>query len=172
MHRRGGRLRPPLLIVSAWREAPAAARLPGLAGLLPFIALAAALFMATAGSRPWIEQLFLTYGAVILTFVGALHWGIGLMLDARPEDQREQPVAAFAFGWSVVPALWAWLALALPFVPGLGLLAAGFALQFTMDRSVAGRLGLPAWYLALRLLLTAVVLLALLAASAASAFVH
>jgi hypothetical protein len=149
----------------ALRAAPMAALLPGFAGTLPFLALALALAFAEGGSRAQVELAFVGYGAVILTFVGALHWGLALAATARLPEAGA--AACFGFLWSVVPALWGWLALLLPLLPALAMLAAGFAVQFAVDRRVAGELALPAWYLALRLWLTTIVMLMLLVACAA-----
>jgi Protein of unknown function (DUF3429) len=46
----------------------------GLAGLLPFIALSWLSWRAS----PWAHTMLLQYGAIILSFVGALHWGLAL----------------------------------------------------------------------------------------------
>ncbi len=151
----------------ALRTAPAAALLPGFAGTLPFLALAAVLPWVGGGQRAWVELALIGYGAVILTFVGALHWG--LALAATMYLSSAPAVVRFGFLWSVVPALWAWLALLVPLLPALVMLAAGFVVQFAVDRRIAGELTLPAWYLPLRLSLTSIVMLALLAAAAAVA---
>jgi hypothetical protein len=64
----------------------------------------------------------------------------------------------------VLPALLGWLAILLPPGLALGLLVAGFAVQLFIDARIAAAHRLPAWYLALRLLLTAVVITCLLLA--------
>src|SRR5690606_37692444 len=70
----------------------------GLGGLVPFVALAIATWItgADAGSRLVIAQL--GYGAVILSFIGALHWGAAL---AAPEVSAR--TTAIALVWSVLP---------------------------------------------------------------------
>ncbi|MEI6318728.1 MAG: DUF3429 domain-containing protein [Pseudomonadota bacterium] len=143
-------------------DAPAAALWPGLAGLLPFLACALLPLATDATWHPLQQQALVAYGALILTFVGAIHWGIALMVP-------RQPAAGACFAWSVVPALWGWLALFPSFVVSLALLGAGFIVQLAVDYRVAAVFGLPAWYLALRSLLTSGVLLSLLLASLAAA---
>jgi hypothetical protein len=150
-------------IAGLLRDAPPAAFWPGVAGLLPFLACALLPLVTGPQWHPLAQQALVGYGALILTFVGAVHWGIALMAPGHP-------AAARGHAWSVVPALWAWLALFPPFIPAIGLLAAGFIVQLAMDCRFAAALRLPAWYLALRLVLTAGVLLSLLAASLAVAF--
>ena len=60
-----------------------------------------------------------------------------------------------------------WLALFPSFIASLALLGTGFIVQLVVDYRAAGALGLPAWYLALRSLVTSGVLLSLLLASLA-----
>lgn len=126
----------------------------GYGGLLPFLFLAAASILDQNHAPYWADGLF-AYGAIILSFVGALHWGFAM--TAGPlciESARHQRDACFV--WSVVPALIAWLALLLaPLLSSL-LLIAGFIAHYLQDRRLAADAGLPAWYLPLRLRLSAV----------------
>jgi hypothetical protein len=142
----------------ALRDVPAAALWPGLAGLLPFLACAALPLATDPAWHPLLRQALVAYGAVILAFVGAIHWGNALMAV-------REPAAGARFAWSVFPALWGWLALFPSFIVAIGMLGAGFIVQLAVDWRVARTFGLPAWYLALRSLLTSGVLLALLLAS-------
>lgn len=89
----------------------------------------------------------LAYGATILSFLGAIHWGMAL------RDPTDPPVAMLV--WSVMPSLVAWAALLWGANEGLWLLAAGLWACWAVDRSVYPRLGLQGW-LAMRGILTAV----------------
>lgn len=155
------------------REAPAAALWPGLAGLLPFAACALLPLATDPAWHPLLQRALVAYGAVILAFVGAVHWGIGLVAsrDDAGKIAATAPAATIAgrFAWSVVPALWGWLAMFPSFVAALAMLGIGFIVQLAVDWRIAGVFRLPAWYLALRLALTSGVLLALLLASLATA---
>lgn len=133
----------------------------GYGGLLPFAALAAAPWAGLL-PRELAAQALVAYGAVILSFVGALHWAFAMTL---PVDgpQRER-----LFAWSVVPALIAWPALMLPAAGAVPLLVAGFAAHYLQDRRLAAPGGLPAWYLPLRLRLSAVASLCLVSLLAAA----
>lgn len=122
----------------------------GYGGLLPFMAPLALVFIDPGHASLWREALT-TYGAVILSFVGALHWGFAMTLTDLPPEARQQ-----RFLWSVVPALLALSALLLPLPWGTGLLIAGFAAHYWQDVGLAGRSTLPGWYLPLRLRLTSV----------------
>ena len=80
----------------------------GIGGLIPFVALA-----ALTGYGPGIWQFYALmalsyYGAVILTFVGALHWGYAMKRSALARD------AWLQCGFSVAPAIIAWLSLLFP----------------------------------------------------------
>jgi hypothetical protein len=128
----------------------------GYGGLLPFVALA--VLHAADGPRAalWAQAL-VGYGAVILSFVGALHWGVAMSAPGLDAMRRRR-----AFAWSVVPALLAWPALVLPGAAAAGLLVLGFALHLVADHRLAGPAGLPAWYLPLRWRLSSVACLSLL----------
>jgi hypothetical protein len=127
---------------------PAAALWLGGTGLIPFIAPVVALWL---GSPAWREPAWAVlhgYAAIILSFLGAVHWGAALR-DNDPGRLWQ------AMGWSVVPALLAWVTLMLPHRHGVALLLLGFAAQYWMDRRAVTLGWLPAWYGRLRRALTA-----------------
>ena len=137
---------PPLPSPSSAPIPPAVAWL-GYGGLLPFLALAAVGLWAP--STPWWSAALLAYGAVILSFVGALHWGFAMAQSGLSAPERTR-----CFVWSVVPSLMAWPATLLPAAPGAALLIAGFAAHLVQDHRLAARTSLPEWYLPLRWRLT------------------
>jgi precorrin-6B methylase 2 len=137
---------------------PATVAWLGYGGLIPFVALAAAAALGIVDAAA-----LLAYGAVILSFVGALHWGFAMTLRELPSARRNT-----AFLWSVVPALLAWVALLLPTLPAVVLLVAGFLAQYVRDLALSRAGTLPAWYLPLRLRLTVVACLSLLAGGLAA----
>ncbi|WP_209443450.1 DUF3429 domain-containing protein [Falsiroseomonas frigidaquae] len=113
----------------------------GLAGLLPFLAMAG----ATAAGLPWGGRALAAYGATILAFLGAVHWGLALAAPA-PGPGR------FVLG--VVPQLVGWVALLLPLRPGLALLAVAIVATAAAE-TLAARAGLvPMAYLRLRWVLS------------------
>ena len=133
----------------------------GYGGLVPFLFLAPASILDGNHAVYWADGLF-AYGAIILSFVGALHWGYALSPGAsNSEAARVRRDACFA--WSVVPALMAWLALLLPPLLASLLLIAGFIAHYRQDRRLAAVAGLPVWYLPLRLRLSVVACLCLAA---------
>ena len=135
---------------------PAIAPWLGYLGLLPFAAGAAGVWLGLAGA----ERALAAYGAVILSFVGAIHWG---MAASRPRDSG----TAGTFIASVVPALVGWAALLLPpGAPALSLLVVSFPAWLVWERRHLQR-ALPPWLRRLRLELTAGATVALAAGAVA-----
>ena len=122
----------------------------GFAGLMPFVALAA---MIRLGPETWYVYWMTAlsnYGAVILTFVGALQWAYALKRSARGSS------AWLQYGFSVAPALIAWLSLLFPVWTALQLQAAGLLVCYAFDRNMARVEPVPAWFLRMRAVLTLV----------------
>lgn len=144
---------------------PVTALLLGLGGLIPFVGLAAASLLDVETARePLWRASVMSYGAVILSFVGALHWAFAMTASEMTGPERRG-----SFTWSVVPALVAWGALlALPFsvLACAAILVACFWAHYLRDRRLARRIDLPLWYLPLRLMLTTIASLSLVAAAA------
>lgn len=134
----------------------------GYGGLTPFLALTPASLLDQHHGALWSDALY-AYGAIILSFIGALHWGLAM---SQPELSERQRSAWFA--WSVVPALIAWPAIL--FSPPLAapLLVFGFIAHYLQDRRLARQARLPDWYLPLRLRLSSVAVVCLVAGIFAS----
>jgi hypothetical protein len=128
----------------------------GYGGLIPFVALLPASFLDPHHGVVWRDALY-GYGAIILSFVGALHWGVAMSLPGLSERQRSR-----CFAWSVVPALIAWPAFLFSPLFAAPLLVFGFLVHYLQDRRLARQALLPEWYLPLRLRLTSVAVLCLL----------
>lgn len=124
----------------------------GAGGLIPFIVLAGSLWVAPEPYRPMLADWLRSYAAVILSFVGAVHWGFAMLHPKVGDNERDTVMA-----WSVVPALVGWVGMIVPLRHGLVFIAAMFVIQLSMDRAFARRFALPPWYLSLRNGLTAVV---------------
>ena len=129
----------------------------GYAGLIPFVVLAPASLLDAHHGITWSDALF-AYGAVILSFVCALHWGFAMALPGLDERRRVRTLL-----WSVVPSLIAWPALLLVPSDAAVLLVLGFVLHYVQDRRLARTADLPEWYMPLRLRLTTVACIALIA---------
>jgi len=140
--------RPPLLVVAL-----------GYLGLLPFVGGALSIWVLPLGWRGFVLEALLDYAAVILAFMGAIHWGLAM----RAEHSEG---ASLQLGFSVIPPLLGWLAIAsgMPLLAALPLMLVSFVGLYLADLH-AVRLGLaPQWYPALRMPLTAIVSLCLLVA--------
>jgi hypothetical protein len=117
----------------------------GYAGLVPFVVPAIALSIGDPAHRSFLVLALLGYGAVIASFLGAIHWGL-VMRDASTQS----PVLLI---WGVVPSLLAWVALMANPLPGLLLLCAVLWACFAVDRMVYPRYQVQGW-LPMRLTLT------------------
>jgi len=124
----------------------------GLLGLLPFWGLAFAELWATGD---WVVSAFAhlaNYAALILTFVGAIWWGIALN---APQGLFGLTSRGFLFGWSLMPCLLAWFLLTLDQHTALIGFAVLLVLQLLLDLIFLWRARLIAqWFWQLRLVLT------------------
>lgn len=131
------------------------ARLLGFAGLIPFYAGSVGVWLAHHPFDMMAHKAQISYGAIILAFLGAVHWGVVLRMPYG--------VPRAMLVWGVVPPLVGWAALG--FGPPLahGIMMLGFLAAFLADRRVSLSGLTPPWYGRLRLMLTTLVLLALAA---------
>lgn len=129
----------------------------GLAGLLPFLATALG---AALGLWPeFMVSTALTYGVIILSFMGGAIWGFAATQDL---DLWRW------LGLSVAPALYGFaLLLAWPFsqASACAALALGFGALLVLDREAQSTGLAPHWWMRLRVTLTTVVVLCLLSFS-------
>jgi len=134
---------------------PVVAQILGYAGTIPFIALALSIFLdidVAASGLMDLPHKLLVYGAVIISFIGAVHWGVALQASVARQN--------ILFIYSVVPALAAWLWIFLATKPALFGMAATVAVMFFLDRLILTGL-VPNGYLKMRLHLTIIVALCL-----------
>jgi uncharacterized membrane protein len=137
-------------------RAPVVVAWLGYGGLLPLVGLALAIWVDQSHVSLWRDAL-INYSAVILSFVGALHWGFAMSQSGMTPNQRTK-----SFVWSVVPSLLGWVALSMTPKYATLLLVAGFLAHFWQDKRLVQLVNLPAWYLPLRLRLTLVACISLL----------
>lgn len=113
----------------------------GYLGLAPFVlgALAALLF---EDLHQLALRAFLLYSIVILSFMGGVHWGLGLVLGTRQSSRLLI---------SVVPALVGWVTLlVLPVHLALAILGGAYIAQWFVDRPILAELPIPPWYVDMR----------------------
>ncbi len=138
--------------------APAAVLL-GLGGAIPFVGLAA---LVATGPVSWYAywlNALANYGAVILTFVGAVHWGYALQRGAQGSK------AWLQYGFSVVPALLGWLSLFFDVWTALRMQAVALLACYVFDLAMSRVEPVPDRFLALRAGLTVTGAISLMFAS-------
>ena len=136
----------------------------GAGGLIPFLATSAPVQLIlpfdallkplrSAIGRPSLNatELQVTYGCMILSFLGAPHWGWALSSAPAPRG-----VTAFRLIWGVTPALIAWPLASTPAPASLDALSAGLGLAYAVDAAAWLARQTPRCYLALRTPLTLV----------------
>ena len=118
---------------------------------MPFIALAVTAIFGVPTAAGAAMAALVGYGAIILSFMGGVLWGLGV------GQGRSQVVYAV----SIVPPLIAVAAMLSSATYGMLLLLCGFAglLAYDVKHSRSG--GAPSWYPTLRLQLTAAVVVLL-----------
>jgi hypothetical protein len=130
-------------------EVPTLPKVLGYSGVVPFVILSAALWIAPANYQAEFSRALIAYGAVILSFMGAIHWGIAI----RMQSEQEHSV----LGYSVVPALLAWLAMIMPELYSYAVLLVAFVILCLVDSRLTSLQLAPNWYPLLRIPLTAIV---------------
>ena len=136
-------------------EGGAAARLNTIAevisyaGVAPFVlCLLGIAMLPDYESRELAQRIAIAYGAVVLAFVGAVHWGLALA--------GRLPWTAVRVAGAIAPALLGAAAAVLGGQRGLALLVVGFGVFWLYEHRSVGA-GLPAPYLSLRRNLSLVV---------------
>ena len=141
---------------AASKPLPTVAWMLGYGGLIPFVVLSIAVVLnldLTALGISNSAEALLRYGAVIISFVGAVHWGVAI-----GSDNPEKPAVMYIY--SVLPALVAWVLMFFPQQFALAGMAVTVALAFVVDRTLLfGQLHPD--YRKLRLHLSCIVALAL-----------
>jgi hypothetical protein len=139
--------------VSSEKSPPAVPLALGLAGLVPFLALApmaagwiGPILVASAESA---RLMLAVYGVAILAFLGGVRWGLAMTYDSEEASRRDYLL-------SVLPAIAAWAAFALAAPWDLRTIALMHLAWGLMDYGLACRTVAPEWYGRLRLALSAV----------------
>lgn len=150
-------------VISEDPAVPADAWALGLAGVLPFMAAAGAAHFADGELSHFAGRLLAAYGALILSFLGGILWGVMIVRDdGGPGSKR-----TFWLVVSVLPSLTGWVVLSLEPKAGMLLLAAAFVAMLAVDAANTRRGFMPVWYPRLRAPLTVVVTALLLIGAAA-----
>jgi len=124
---------------------PLIVRILGYGGLVPFIACAILVQVAPTPFDFVCAESLAAYGAVICSFLGAIHWGGNFRHLGNVADSAHLASAGDIGGsrwfernawiWGVIPSLVAWLALHVYIPVGLLMLAAMLLVQRGIDQN-------------------------------------
>lgn len=137
----------------------------GYGGLIPFFILTVALLLDISLPLPEAFRLdwwLAAYAAIVLTFIGAIHWGVALGMQDNLADAELGKLLLF----SVIPSVVAWFSLLLPINIALLVLGVLTILAYVAD-SILLFDKLTSSYQKMRLHLTVIVTLLLFAAGVA-----
>ncbi|KAG5753394.1 hypothetical protein H9Q70_003958 [Fusarium xylarioides] len=161
-------------------DVPRESRILGLAGTLPYLGTSlSTVFLAWDLNKPIptgnsfydaimidhetakylldaLEPIQLGYGAVIISFLGAIHWGLEY---AEKQPLRER--TRFHYGMGLAASIVAWPTLMLPVEYALTSQFMAFVALYFADSRAATKGWAPRWYGSYRFLLTAMVGLAI-----------
>ena len=138
----------------------------GYAGLIPFVLGALLVWLVRADVHAYVALALSAYAAVVLSFLGGIHWGL-VMRQTNPPTNFPTNLPTRVLWWGVVPSLVAWPAAVMP--PDAGLVLQGLMLLvcYGVDRRLYPPLGAAGW-LTLRFRLSAVAALACFIGAAGS----
>jgi hypothetical protein len=141
------------------RRLPVLAIILTIAGIIPFILFGVEATATNTTTSMLAAFVLIGYGAVILSFLGGVHWGFTL---ATEHDPAERPRLVLG----VVPALVGWAALAATLyaqapIMGLLLLIGAFVLVVVAEWQGHSRGWVPGGYIGMRIAATGVVVLTL-----------
>jgi hypothetical protein len=122
---------------------PAAAWLGGF-GIIPFVVLSLAQTFAGEALKERLSFALLAYGAVILSFLGGIHWGLAIAVPQIDNTLWRRMTL------STVPALVGWVALVTPAGIGFFILAGAFVAMLLADIQASRMQEAPVWYPRLR----------------------
>ena len=132
--------------------APRGTIMPSALGLVPFVGLATIAAFADESLRATAITAIVAYGAVILSFLGGIQWGLAVHHGAV---NGPNPCLLWI---GVAPSLAGWLALMQPWpTVGVALLAVSFVVVLLIDVWLTRRGRAPVWYPRLRIPLTTAV---------------
>ncbi|KAH6884812.1 hypothetical protein B0T10DRAFT_539748 [Thelonectria olida] len=163
-----------------FRDVPRESRILGLAGTLPYLGTSlSTVFLSWDLNKQWptgnsfydsvlvdhetaryllnvIEPLQLGYGAVIISFLGAIHWGLEYA-EKTPHPERTR----LRYGIGLAASVIAWPTIYMPIHYALTAQFAAFVGLYFVDSRATTRGWAPHWYGTYRFLLTAMVGLAI-----------
>ncbi len=120
-------------------------------GLLPFLFGLIDLLL-NKNNLFFVINLPKYYGSIILTFLGAVYWGI--ILNDSNKNLISEKVKTYIICWSIIPSLCSGLILIFSSSITIIILAVCFIIVQLVDEFIIKYFKFPIWYLFLRRLLT------------------
>ncbi|MDB5819605.1 MAG: hypothetical protein JWQ11_3245 [Rhizobacter sp.] len=109
----------------------------GYAGLIPFVVGAALMWIVLPDARTHVAKALTAYAAVIVSFLGGIHWGLSF--------RQHAPTQAVSYVWGVVPSLVACVALMMTPEAALVVLGVMLVVSYLVDRKVYPLEGARVW---------------------------
>ena len=127
----------------------------GFLGLLPFVFPLIYILLSFDNVKYFINLSFI-YGALILSFLGAVYWGFSLNIGGIYFRNK------YFYFWSVIPFFFGFSYFLLEWKYGSVLVISGFLICQIMDEFMLSFNFFPKWYIFLRRILTVVVVSSLI----------
>ncbi|MFP5383972.1 MAG: DUF3429 domain-containing protein [Gammaproteobacteria bacterium] len=118
----------------------------GNTGVLPLLLAAVGIWLFDASAVEWMLHFFRVWSAVLLTFLGALWWGILLANPGNTAERRQGGMLVMG----AMPAVAAAISLLMPPPGGLLVAAGGFVLFRWLEKIPSHRDLYPSWFDPLR----------------------
>ncbi len=138
------------------RSLPPLAVILGAAGIIPFVILGVASLGGNPQSALTATRGLVGYGAVILAFLGGVHWGFAL------EEQSDGRALRQRLGLGVVPSLIGWAAIFGSVIAdpalSLAILIAGFIAVVVTEWRAHRRGLVPGGYMVMRWVVSVIVI--------------
>lgn len=118
------------------------------------------LFLQHGSAEHWLqllEPIQVGYGAVIISFLGAIHWGLEFAEKRAPATKEEEDRKRVRYAIGVLAPAMAWPTIFMPVEWALTTQFAAFTALYFNDSRAAVKGWAPPWYSTYRFVLTAVV---------------
>ena len=126
----------------------------GFAGLIPFLYAVISIIFNFPNSDYFIEIAFV-YGALILSFIGAIYWGISL--QTYFSSVKIKININYLFLWSILPSILGFVYFLIISKNAKILIMVGFIICQFVDEFMNHYKILPKWFIKLRRILTLIV---------------